>query len=87
LSHASPATQNCIVHTHFDVCAQPPHQQLLAWRERLGQIIDVVPSLAQFELTFRASIDRYDIGEFLFSDCYTDQLTLDRSMKKSIPTQ
>jgi AraC-like DNA-binding protein len=79
---ASPATQSRIVHTHFDVCAQPPHQQLLAWRERLGQVIDVVPSLAQLELPFRASIDRYDIGEFLFGDCYTDQITLDRSIAR-----
>jgi hypothetical protein len=29
----------------------------------------VVPSLAQVELPFRASIDRYGVGEFLFGDC------------------
>jgi AraC-like DNA-binding protein len=82
LSDASPTTQNRIVPTHFDVCAQPQHQQLLAWRDRLGQVIDVVPSLAQLELPFRASIDRYDIGEFLFGDCYTDQITLNRSIAR-----
>jgi AraC-like DNA-binding protein len=81
-SGASPAPQNRIVHSHFDVFAQPRHQQLLAWRDRLGQIIDVVPSLAQLDLPFRASIDRYDIGEFLFGDCYTDQIVLDRSIAR-----
>jgi AraC-like DNA-binding protein len=81
-SGASPAPQNRIVHSHFDVFAQPRYQQLLAWRDRLGHIIDVVPSLAQLELPFRASIDRYDIGEFLFGDCYTDQITLDRSIAR-----
>jgi AraC-like DNA-binding protein len=82
LPGASLAPQSHVVPIHFDVCALPPHRRLLAWRERLGQIIDVVPPRAQPELHFRASIDRYDIGEFLFGDCYTDQITLDRSIAR-----
>jgi AraC-like DNA-binding protein len=82
LPGASLTPQSRVVPIHFDVCALPPHRRLLAWRERLGQIIDVVPSRAQLELLFRASIDRYDIGELLFGDCYTDQITLDRSIAR-----
>ncbi len=71
-----------IVPTHFDVNALPVHQQLLAWRERMGQIIDVVSSQAQLELPFSASIDRYDVGDFLFGHCYTDQITLNRTIAR-----
>jgi len=69
-----------IAHLHFDVSAQPAYLQLLAWRERMGQVIDVVPSLSELERPFRGFIDRYDVGEFLFADCYTDRITLARTI-------
>lgn len=71
-----------IAHQHFDVAALDTHLQLLAWRERMGQVIDVVPSLAEVLLPFRGSIDRYDVGEFMFADCFTDRLTLDRTITR-----
>jgi AraC-like DNA-binding protein len=71
-----------VTFNHFDVFAQPVEQQLLAWRERMGQIIDVVPSLSDLERSFRGSITRYELGELIFADCYTDRITLDRTIAR-----
>src|SRR5260370_5608016 len=79
---ASPESQSKIVHVHFDVNAQPVRQQLLAWRERIGPIMDVVPSRAQIERPFRGAIDWYEFGELLFCDTYTDELTLERTIAR-----
>lgn len=67
---------------HFDVFALPVQQQLLAWRERMGEVIDVVPSMSDLERPFRGYIDRYDVDEFVFADCYTDRITLDRTITR-----
>jgi AraC-like DNA-binding protein len=64
------------------VQAEPVHRQLLAWRERIGQVMDVVPTRAQIERPFRGAIDMYWFGEFLFTDGYTDALTLERTIAR-----
>jgi AraC-like DNA-binding protein len=74
--------RNKVALQHFDVSMQPVHLQLLAWRERMGQVIDVVPLLSEIERPFRGSIYRYDVGQFLFADCYTDRITLDRTIAR-----
>jgi AraC-like DNA-binding protein len=56
------------------------HRQLLVWRERIGQVMDVVPTRAQIARPFHGTIDTYWIGEFLFADVYTDELTLERTI-------
>jgi AraC-like DNA-binding protein len=66
----------------FDVASLPIQQQLLAWRERVGQIIDVVPSRTQIELPFSGYFDRYAVEDLVFNDCYSDQVTLDRSITR-----
>jgi AraC-like DNA-binding protein len=72
-----------ILYSHFDVKALKPDQRLLAWRDRLGQIIDVVlPTRSQLVLPFRAAINRYDVGEFTFCDAYTDRITQDRTISR-----
>ncbi|MCY0854915.1 hypothetical protein [Cupriavidus sp. D39] len=79
---AGAALQGSIVCNRFDVGELPVHQQLLAWRGRMGMVIDVVLSRDMTRLPFRAAVDRYDIGEYVFSESYTDQITLDRSIAR-----
>lgn len=71
-----------IVHNHFTVEREPPQRQLLAWRDRVGHIIDVLPSLHQVENPFHASIDRYSVGKMVFTDCRSDALLLERSVAR-----
>jgi AraC-like DNA-binding protein len=82
LGAVKPEPPRRIAFNHYDVYAMPAHQQLLAWRERMGQIIDVVTTRDLIAQPFRGHIDRCDVGEFLFADCYTDGLTLDRSIAR-----
>ena len=65
---AGPAPPLAIVHGHFDVSVAPAAGQLLAWRERLGMIIDVLPSRATIALPFHGVMDRYEVGDLLFTD-------------------
>jgi len=78
----SGAPASRIVHSRFDVQAVPPRKQLLAWRERVGHVIDVVPSRAQLELPFRGRIERFALGELVFTDCSTDEVLLERSIAR-----
>jgi len=71
-----------IVHSHFSVRGMPPQQQLLAWRERVGHVIDVLPSREQLHNPFNASIDRYAIGDLVFTDCRSDSMLLERSVAR-----
>lgn len=71
-----------IVHSHFDVRDEIPQRQLLAWRDRVGHIIDVLPSRAQMQNPFSASIDRYAVGELAFTECRSDALLLERSVAR-----
>ncbi|WP_246542331.1 helix-turn-helix domain-containing protein [Collimonas antrihumi] len=66
----------------FDVKGELPQRRLLAWRDRVGHVIDVLPSLAQLEMPFNASIDRYRIGDRVFTDCVSDALLLRRSVAR-----
>jgi AraC-like DNA-binding protein len=79
---ASPKSQSRLVPIQFDVQAEPVHRQLLAWRESMGQVMDVVPTRAQIERPFRGTIDVYWFEEFLFTDGYTDELTLERTIAR-----
>ncbi|WP_439893058.1 AraC family transcriptional regulator (plasmid) [Ralstonia sp. 25C] len=71
-----------IVHSHFDVRTQTHQQPLLAWRERVGHIIDVLPSRADLERPFHAAIDRYKVDDLMFTDCRADAMALDRSLAR-----
>ncbi|TDG17764.1 AraC family transcriptional regulator [Paraburkholderia silviterrae] len=79
---ASPEPRSRILHVPFDVQTEPVHRQLLAWRERIGKVLDVVPTRAQIERPFRGLIDTYWLEEFLFANVYTDALTLERSIAR-----
>lgn len=67
---------------HFSGKTKPGHQQLLTWRERIGHIIEGLPSLTPADPPLNASIDHYRIGDRRFSDCRCDALLLDRSVAR-----
>lgn len=71
-----------IVHSHFNTQGEAPHRQLLAWRDRVGHIVDVPPALAQAAQGFSGRIDRYTIGDLVFTDSRTDPLRIERSVAR-----
>ncbi len=76
--------QNGLSHSHFSVQAEPPQRRLQAWRERVGHVIDVLPCSASADTgkPFRAAIDRYDVGDIVFTDCRSDAMLLERSLAR-----
>ncbi|CAE6763966.1 AraC family transcriptional regulator [Paraburkholderia haematera] len=73
---------NGIAYNRFDVSGLPPQQQLLAYWEQLGQIIELVPSREQVRQPFICINNRYEIGEFRISDTYTDQIMIERTVAR-----
>jgi AraC-like DNA-binding protein len=71
-----------ISHSHFSVQGEAPHRRLLAWRDRVGHLIDVLPSRSDLERPFQASIDRYQVGDVVFTDCRSDLIVLERSLAR-----
>jgi AraC-like DNA-binding protein len=71
-----------IAHSHFSVRDEAPQRRLLAWRDRVGHLIDVLPSRSDLERPFQASIDRYQVGELVFTDCRSDLIVLERSLAR-----
>ena len=67
---------------HFNVSAEPVSNQFLAWRRRVGHVIDALPSSKSVESPFNGCIDRYTLGARLFTDCSSDALLLDRSVAR-----
>jgi AraC-like DNA-binding protein len=79
----SSSLQDSVAHSHFSVLEEPPERQLLAWRERVGHVIDVRPSSSDAEKKpFHAAIDRYDAGGLVFTDCRSDAMLLERSLAR-----
>jgi AraC-like DNA-binding protein len=64
------------------VRGEPPQSRLLAWRDRVGHLVDVLPSRSDLERPFQASIDRFQIGELVLTDCRSDLMVLDRSLAR-----
>jgi AraC-like DNA-binding protein len=81
-AHDRPVLAPGITHQHFNVQDMAPRRQLLAWRDRVGHVIDVLPSLKQLENPFNASIDRYTVGALVFTDCRSDPMLLERSVAR-----
>ena len=73
---------NAIAYSRFDVAGLPPQQQLLAYWERLGHVIEIVPSREQVRQPFICVSDRYDIGEFSISDTFTDYVVIERTIAR-----
>jgi AraC-like DNA-binding protein len=71
-----------IVRSSFSTYASEVDQQLLAWRDRVGHVVDVLPSKAQIAGGFSGRIDRYAVGELVFTDSETDAMSLERSVAR-----
>ena len=76
------STESVIRRHHFDVQAFAPHEQLLAWRDRVCHVVDVLPSRSNLKQPFSGSIDRYQVGDLMFTDCQSDSLRLERSLTR-----
>jgi AraC-like DNA-binding protein len=57
-------------------------KQLLAWRARVGHLVDVPPSNEQLAAGFGANIDRYAVDGMVFTDSRTDAMVLERSVAR-----
>ena len=57
-------------------------EQLLAWRARVGHVVDVPPSKQQLSEGFNGHIDFYGAGGLTFTDCSTDAMVLERSVAR-----
>lgn len=53
-----------------------------AWRERVGHVVDVPPSIKQVAARFGANIDRYAVDRMIFTNSRTDALVLKRSVTR-----
>lgn len=68
--------------SHFDTRDIAPHQQMLAWRERVGHIVDTLPSKEQVGQGFCGEIDLYSVNDLVFLESHTDELRLERSLAR-----
>lgn len=75
-------THTGILRNSFSTQGMSADRQLLAWRERVGHIVDVPPSRAQIADGFSGRIDKYAVGDFVFTASRTDALTLERSLAR-----
>jgi AraC-like DNA-binding protein len=73
---------NGLPYSHFSVLNEPPARRLQAWRDRVGHVMDVVPVPDDSGRPFHAAIDRYDIGDVVFTDCRSNAMRLERSLAR-----
>ncbi|RDJ99523.1 AraC family transcriptional regulator [Paraburkholderia lacunae] len=71
-----------ITTSSFSTRALAADEQLLAWRKRVGHVVDVPPSKQQVAGGFRGDIDLYAVGGMTFTDCRTEKLVLERSVAR-----
>ena len=82
VEQAASIAKSCPVHSHFSAHSLAPQHPLLAWRDRVGHVIDVMASRADIRMPFSASIDRYAAGDLAFTDCRSDAMWLERSLAR-----
>jgi AraC-like DNA-binding protein len=83
LTARAAADSSTIVSTNrFSTHALAPGEQFLAWRERVGHVIDAPPSKEQIANGFRGEIDLYAVGGMVFTDCRTEEMLLERSVAR-----
>lgn len=68
--------------SHFDTRDIALHQQMQAWRDRVGHIVDTLPSKKQVDKGFCGGIDLYSVNDLVFLESYTDELRLERSLAR-----
>lgn len=68
---------------HFDVRNELPKNQLLAWRDKIGGVMDLLPSLIQIGQPFNAWVNHYQFdNDIAFADLYADAVRVERSLAR-----
>lgn len=68
--------------TRFSTQAIARERQLLAWRDRVGHVVDVLPDKEQIARGFAGSIDLHAAGGLVFTEARTEALVLERSIAR-----
>ena len=68
--------------TCFSTQALPRERQLLAWRDRVGHVVDVLPTRDQIARGFAGRIELHAAGGLVFTEARTEGLTLERSIAR-----
>jgi AraC-like DNA-binding protein len=68
--------------TRFSTQAFPRERQLLAWRDRVGHVVDVLPEKDRIARGFAGDIDLHAAGGLVFTEARTDALVLERSIAR-----
>lgn len=68
--------------TRFSTQAFARERQLLAWRDRVGHVVDIVPDKDRIARGFAGSIDLHAAGGLVFTEARTDALVLERSIAR-----
>ena len=71
-----------LIHNHFTTQNEAQPQQILAWRDRVGHILDVPIARAQVADGFHGTIDSYRIKDLMFLDSRTDAVSQTRSVTR-----
>jgi AraC-like DNA-binding protein len=79
---AAAESRSAISTSRFSTHALAAEEQFLAWRQRVGHVVDVPPSKEQIARGFRGEIDLYAVGGIVFTDCSTDSMLLERSVAR-----
>jgi AraC-like DNA-binding protein len=83
LAAAAAANSRSVVSTsRFSTHGMQAGEQFLAWRQRVGHVVDAPPSKAQVAGGFRGEIDLYAVGGMVLTDCSTDSMLLERSVAR-----
>jgi AraC-like DNA-binding protein len=75
-------TRASLLTSRFSTRELAADQQVLAWCTRVGHVVDVPPSRWQLTQGFGAHIDRYAVGDAIFTDSRTDAMVLERSIAR-----
>ncbi|MDF3831644.1 helix-turn-helix transcriptional regulator [Cupriavidus basilensis] len=62
--------------------AEPATGQILAWRDRVGHVVDLSVTREQVAGRFAGVIDRYLVDDMVFTDCHCDSVVLERTVAR-----
>jgi AraC-like DNA-binding protein len=79
---AAAESRSAISASRFSTHALPAGEQFLAWRQRVGHVVDAPPTKDQIAHGFRGEIDLYAVGGMVFTDCSTEPMLLERSVAR-----
>ncbi|WP_118182762.1 AraC family transcriptional regulator [Paraburkholderia phosphatilytica] len=71
-----------IAHSRFSTATFARGEQALAWRQRVGHVVDMLPTQQQLADGFYGEIERYAVGDFSLTDARTDAILLDRPVAR-----